>query len=170
MNFPIFKQHLSWESTSLTYSSFFFSLFIFSVIRVCYHMWFTIRNNIIFFYIPKLFFYNISSHKDGWVIWQHLLYNFFTYLTIGSILLAGILALIYLLTNDAIKKITGHNDLLLLSLIPSIYLFLYSDCRPFINTNHRYLPGTSDYGPFSSNHSSPLVFYPKNLFSTSPQQ
>ncbi|MCS2497725.1 hypothetical protein NXW59_08990 [Bacteroides fragilis] len=36
------------------------------------------------------------------------------------------LALIYLLTNDAIKKITGHNDLLLLSLIPSIYLFLYS--------------------------------------------
>ncbi len=52
--------------------------------------------------------------------------QFFHIPTIGSILLAGILALIYLLTNDAIKKITGHNDLLLLSLIPSIYLFLYS--------------------------------------------
>lgn len=53
-------------------------------------------------------------------------YTIFHIPTIGSILLAGILALIYLLTNDAIKKITGHNDLLLLSLIPSIYLFLYS--------------------------------------------
>ena len=45
---------------------------------------------------------------------------------LGSAILAGILAGIYLLTHYNIKKITGQPDILQLSLIPSVSLFIYT--------------------------------------------
>lgn len=52
--------------------------------------------------------------------------QFFYMPALGSAILAGILAGIYLLTHYNIKKITGQPDILQLSLIPSVSLFIYT--------------------------------------------
>lgn len=52
--------------------------------------------------------------------------QFFYIPALGSAILAGILAGIYLLTHYNIKKITGQPDILQLSLIPSVSLFIYT--------------------------------------------
>lgn len=105
-------------------------IFLFFIYFLCYqsvlsHVIYYQEQHHLFLYSKTFFLQQIQS--QGWMSYlTAFIIQFFHIPTIGSILLAGILALIYLLTNDAIKKITGHNDLLLLSLIPSIYLFLYS--------------------------------------------
>lgn len=105
-------------------------IFLFFIYFLCYqsvlsHVIYYQEQHHLFLYSKTFFLQHIQS--QGWMSYlTAFIIQFFHIPTIGSILLAGILALIYLLTNDAIKKITGHNDLLLLSLIPSIYLFLYS--------------------------------------------
>ena len=103
-------------------------IFLFFIYFLCYqsvlsHVIYYQEQHHLFLYSKTFFLQHIQS--QGWMSYlTAFIIQFFHIPTIGSILLAGILALIYLLTNDAIKKITGHNDLLLLSLIPSIYLFL----------------------------------------------
>ena len=105
-------------------------IFLFFIYFLCYqsvlsHVIYYQAQHHLFLYSKTFFLQHIQS--QGWMSYlTAFIIQFFHIPAIGSILLAGILALIYLLTNDAIKKITGHNDLLLLSLIPSIYLFLYA--------------------------------------------
>lgn len=66
-------------------------------------------------------------HTEGWLSYlTDFLIQFFHIPAVGSALLAAMLAAIYLLTYDNIKKITGQPDKLQLSLIPSLYLFLYT--------------------------------------------
>lgn len=75
-------------------------------------------------------------HTAGWLSYlTDFIIQFFYIPTIGSTLLAAILASIYLLTYYNIKKITGQPDKLQLSLVPSIYLFIYT-----IAADHSLMP------------------------------
>lgn len=78
------------------------------------------------FLFSKEYFLN-QLHTAGWLSYlTDFLIQFFYIPAVGSALLATILAGIYLLTYYNIKKITGQPDKLQLSLIPSIYLFVYT--------------------------------------------
>ena len=66
-------------------------------------------------------------HTEGLLSYlTDFIIQFFYMPALGSAILAGILAGIYLLTHYNIKKITGQPDILQLSLIPSVSLFIYT--------------------------------------------
>lgn len=78
------------------------------------------------FLFSKEYFLN-QLHTAEWLSYlTDFIIQFFYLPTVGSALLAAMLAGIYLLTYYNIKKITGQPDKLQLSLIPSIYLFIYT--------------------------------------------
>ncbi|MCS3096489.1 DUF6057 family protein [Bacteroides fragilis] len=82
-------------------------------------------NSIIYFYSPKEYFLK-QIHTEGLLSYlTDFIIQFFYMPALGSAILAGILAGIYLLTHYNIK-ITGQPDILQLSLIPSVSLFIYT--------------------------------------------
>lgn len=92
------------------------------------------------FLFSKEYFLN-QLHSAGWLSYlTDFIIQFFYYPVVGSALLATILAGIYQLTYYNIKKITGQPDKLQLSLIPSIYLFLYT-----MAADHSLIPVTGSF-------------------------
>lgn len=70
--------------------------------------------------------------SEGWLNYiTNFIIQFFYYPILGSTILAFLLASVYWLTNSIIKIITGKNDLLQLSIIPSLILFLYNGSESF---------------------------------------
>lgn len=64
---------------------------------------------------------------EGWLNYiTNFIIQFFYYPMLGSAILALLLALVYLLINSIIKIVTGKNDVLQLSIIPSLALFFYT--------------------------------------------
>ena len=86
----------------------------------------------IIFYHEQHHLFLFSSHyftqqieTVGWMSYlTDFIIQFFYYPWLGCIILGGILASIYGLLTYNIQIITGKNDWLQLSLIPSLYLFL----------------------------------------------
>lgn len=70
-------------------------------------------------------YFTHSLHGEGLMSWlTDFLIQFFYLPWLGSCLLAGLLSSIYLLVRFIIYRVTGKRDLLQLSLLPSLYLFL----------------------------------------------
>lgn len=70
-------------------------------------------------------YFTHSLHGEGMMSWlTDFLIQFFYFPWLGSCLLAGLLSSIYLLVRFIIYRVTGKRDLLQLSLLPSLYLFL----------------------------------------------
>ena len=64
--------------------------------------------------------------------------QFFHYPELGSVLLAVLIASVYLLTRGIIRKLFGIEDILLLSVIPSLLLFFHT-----MEANHSLIPVTT---------------------------
>lgn len=81
------------------------------------------------YFIHQLHFEGLMNYLTNFLI------QFFYYPLLGSCLLAALLTSVYLLTRYNFKKITGRADLLQLSLLPSLVLFLYT-----ISVEHTLIP------------------------------
>lgn len=82
--------------------------------------------------VYQLHFEGVLSYLTAFLI------QFFYYPLLGSCLLAGLLTSIYLMLRFNIRRITGLTDVLQLSLLPSLVLFLYT-----MSVEHSLMPVVS---------------------------
>lgn len=105
-------------------------LLLFITYFLCYqgvlsHVIYYHEQHHLFLFSKEYFFKQI--HTEGLIAYLNdFVVQFFYIPILGSAILSGILAGIYLLTHYSFKKITGQTDLLQLSLFPSICLFIYT--------------------------------------------
>lgn len=105
-------------------------LLLFIIYFLCFqgvlsHILYYHEQHELFLYSKEYFFQHIGS--KGWLSYlTSFIIQFFYKPTSGSALLAGMLAGIYLLTKYNIQRITGQPDKLQLSLLPSLYFFIYT--------------------------------------------
>lgn len=78
------------------------------------------------FLYTKAYYHHIVSSEGILRYLTNFLIQFFYYPALGSILLALLTASYYLLTQYLLKKLTGLYDVLQLSIIPSLWAFLYT--------------------------------------------
>lgn len=101
---------------------------LFIVYAACYqdvlsHIIFYQEQHHLFLFSTAYFMH--SLHAEGLMSWlTDFLIQFFYLPLLGSCLMAGLLSSVYLLARFIIFRITGKRDLLQLSLLPSLYLFL----------------------------------------------
>ena len=116
---------------------------LFILYYICYqgvlsHVLYYHEQHHLFLFSKSYFLQCVQS--EGWLNYiTNFIIQFFYYPILGSTILAFLLASVYCLTNSIIKIITGKNDLLQLSIIPSLILFFYT-----MEANHSLsiLPGS----------------------------
>ena len=116
---------------------------LFILYYICYqgvlsHVLYYHEQHHLFLFSKSYFLQCVQS--EGWLNYiTNFIIQFFYYPILGSTILAFLLASVYWLTNSIIKIITGKNDLLQLSIIPSLILFFYT-----MEANHSLsiLPGS----------------------------
>lgn len=84
-------------------------------------------------------YFKQQVHSVG--IWSYLtdfIIQFFHYPKLGSALLATLIASVYLLTHGIIRKLFGKEDMLQLSVIPSLLLFFHT-----MEASHNLIPVTT---------------------------
>lgn len=100
---------------------------LFILYYICYqgvlsHVLYYHEQHHLFLFSKSYFLQCVQS--EGWLNYiTNFIIQFFYYPILGSTILAFLLASVYWLTNSIIKIITGKNDLLQLSIIPSLILF-----------------------------------------------
>ncbi len=103
---------------------------LFLLYYICYqgalsHILYYHEQHHLFLFSKAYFVQCVQS--EGWLNYiTNFIIQFFYYPILGSAILALLLALVYLLINSIIKIVTGKNDLLQLSIIPSLALFFYT--------------------------------------------
>lgn len=108
--------------------------FLFGFLFLLYYFCYTgILSHILFYHEQHhLFLFSCDYfrqcvHSDGLLSYlTNFIIQFFYIPELGSALLAFIIAFVYLLSYQIIRKISGQNDLLQLSVIPSLGLFFYT--------------------------------------------
>lgn len=119
---------------------------IWGALTLCYYLLYTDTLSYVIAYHEQhhlfLFseaYFEQTFHSEG--IWRYLtdfIIQFFHHSAWGSFLLALLLSTIYLLCQGIIRKLFGKDDLLQLSVIPSLALFFYT-----IDVSHQLTPITT---------------------------